>query len=351
MTLRLLRAARDTNRLVKGEGMMDSVAGERFNGIEGIRIGQVSDPQHHTGCTVVLTEKGAVAGVDVRGGAPGTHGTDALRPENLIERVHGVVLTGGSAFGLATIQGVMRYLRQRNVGFETGFGVVPIVSGAVVFDLGLNHSGTFPDTNMGFQACEKAAVDGAEQGCVGAGAGATVGKLLGFERAMKGGQGFASIVLSTGLQLWALAVVNAFGDVCNPKSGEILAGVRTVDGRELANARAQLFELEILRGFSGSNTVLGVIATNAILSKAQLTHVAKMAQDGIARAVVPAHTLYDGDTIFALSTCEYDGVEVSVVGALAAELMARAISNGIQFAVGLEGLPAYRDLATHNPKL
>ncbi len=199
-----------------------------LNGIEGLRIGQVTDRQHHTGCTVVLAEKGAVAGVDVRGGAPGTHGTDALRPENLVDHLHGVVLTGGSAFGLAAVQGVMQYLREHNCGFTTDYGVVPIVSGAVVFDLGLNKSGNLPDAHMGYQACEKASTDGVEQGCVGAGTGATVGKLHGLERAMKGGQGFASLVSPGGLKVWALAVVNAYGDVLNHESGELLAGVRTL---------------------------------------------------------------------------------------------------------------------------
>ena len=322
---------------------------DHFAGIDGLRIGQVTDKQHNTGCTVVLAEDGAVAGVDVRGGAPGTHGTDALRPENLVERLHGVVLTGGSAFGLASIQGVMRYLRQRDCGFQTEYGVVPIVSGAVVFDLGLNRSQTLPDADMGYQACENSSIEGAEQGCVGAGTGATVGKLFGLERAMKGGQGFASFVSPNGLRIWALAVVNAYGDVRNHENGELLAGVRTKDGLSLANAAASLAELEALRGFSSTNTVLGVVATNVALSKAELTRVAQMAQDGIARAVVPSHTLYDGDTIFALSTGSYAGVETTVVGALAAQLMAQAIVNGVMHAVGVDGLPAYQDLkGKHN---
>ena len=314
------------------------------DGIDGLRIGQETDEETKTGCTVVLAENGAVAGVDVRGGAPGTHGTDALRPENLVERLHGVVLTGGSAFGLSSVQGVMRYLRQRNCGFPTEYGVVPIVSGAVVFDLGLNKSATLPDADMGYRACENSSITGAEQGCVGAGTGATVGKLFGLERAMKGGQGFASLVSPNGLKLWALAVVNAFGDICNHENGQLLAGVRTEDGQRLANAAASLTELEVLRGFSATNTVLGVVGTNATLSKAELTRVAQMAHDGIARSVVPSHTLYDGDTIFALSTGSYGRVEASVIGALAAHNMAQAIVNGIIHATGVENLPAYKDL-------
>jgi L-aminopeptidase/D-esterase-like protein len=313
-------------------------------GIDGLCIGQVTDKEHNTGCTVVLAEKGAVAGVDVRGGAPGTHGTDTLRPENLVERLHAVVLTGGSAFGLASIQGVMRYLRERNCGFQTEHGVVPIVSGAVVFDLGLNRSGTLPDADMGYRACENSSIGGAEQGCVGAGTGATVGKLFGLERAMKGGQGFVSLVSPNGLRLWALAVVNAFGDIRNHENGQLLAGARTKDGRRLANAAASLTNLEVLRGFSATNTVLGVVGTNATLSKAELTRVAQMAHDGIARAVFPSHTLYDGDTIFALSTGSYGRVETSVVGALAAHMMAQAIVNGVFHAVGVDGIPAYQDL-------
>jgi len=313
-------------------------------GIEGLRIGQVTDREHNTGCTVVLAENGATAGVDVRGGAPGTHGTDTLRPENLIEQLHAVVLAGGSAFGLASVQGVMRYLRQRNCGFQTEYGVVPIVSGAVIFDLGLNKSETLPDADMGYRACENSSMAGAQQGCVGAGTGATVGKLFGLERAMKGGQGFASLISPNGLKLWALAVVNAFGDIRNHENGQLLAGVRTKDGLRLANTAARLTELEVLRGFSPTNTVLGVVGTNATLSKAELTRVAQMAHDGIARAVVPSHTLYDGDTIFALSTGFHGGVDTSVVGALAAQLMAQAIVNGVVHAVGVNDLPAYQDL-------
>ena len=317
---------------------------DKNEGIDGLCIGQVTDKEHNTGCTVVLAENGAVAGVDVRGGAPGTHGTDALRPENLVERLHAVVLTGGSAFGLASVQGVMRYLRERNRGFQTEHGVVPIVSGAVVFDLGLNRSGTLPDADMGYRACENSSIGGVEQGCVGAGTGATVGKLFGLERAMKGGQGFASLVSPNGMRLWALAVVNAFGDIRNHENGQLLAGARTEDGRRLANAAASLTKLEVLRGFSATNTVLGVVGTNATLSKAELTRVAQMAHDGIARAVSPSHTLYDGDTIFALSTGSYGRVETSVVGALAAHIMAQAIVNGVVHADGVDNLPAYQEL-------
>ena len=315
-----------------------------YSGIEGLHIGQVTDREHHTGCTVVLAERGAVAAVDVRGGAPGTHNTDALRPENLIDRLHAVVLAGGSAFGLASVSGVMQYLRQRGSGFETDHGVVPIVSGAVVFDLWVNNSGNLPDAAMGYEACEKATSVGVEQGCAGAGTGATVGKLYGIQRAMKSGQGFSFLDSPEGLQIWALAVVNAYGDVHDPVSGKILAGVRTEDGKGLADAAASLPSLETLKGFSGTNTVLGVVATNARFSKAELTRVAQMAQGGIARAVVPAHTLYDGDTIFALSTDTHARAEVTVVGGLAAQLMTQAIVNGIQHAVGTAGLPACQDL-------
>jgi L-aminopeptidase/D-esterase-like protein len=322
---------------------------DNHEGIDGLCIGQVTDKEHNTGCTVVLAENGAVAGVDVRGGAPGTHGTDTLRPENLVERLHAVVLTGGSAFGLASVQGVMRYLRERNCGFQTEHGVVPIVSGAVVFDLGLNRSRTLPDADMGYRACENSSIGGVEQGCVGAGTGATVGKLFGLERAMKGGQGFASLVSPNGMRLWALAVVNAFGDIRNHENGQLLAGARTEDGRRLANAAASLTRLEVLRGFSATNTVLGVVGTNATLSKAELTRVAQMAHDGIARAVSPSHTLYDGDTIFALSTGSYGRVETTVIGALAAHTMAQAIVNGVVHADGVDNLPAYQELFGNRP--
>jgi L-aminopeptidase/D-esterase-like protein len=238
----------------------------------------------------------------------------------------------------------MQYLRQRNCGFETAHGIVPIVSGAVVFDLGLNKSEMLPDADMGYTACENSSNEGVVQGCFGAGTGATVGKIFGFEHAMKGGQGCASFLSPEGLRVWALAVVNAYGDVRNQENGELLAGVRTRDGRGLADAATCLSTLEDLGGFSGTNTVLGVVATNAKLSKAELTRVAQMAQDGVARTVVPAHTLYDGDTIFALSTASYRKVEVTIVGALSAHLMGQAIVNGVVHATGVDGIPAYQDL-------
>jgi len=316
---------------------------QHYNSITGLLIGQVTDKDHCTGCTVVLAEAGAVAGVDVRGGAPGTHGTDALRPENLVDRVHAVVLTGGSAYGLASVRGVMEYLRERNCGFVTGYGIVPIVVGAVVFDLALNRHRVLPDASMGYRACEQAVDNRVAQGNAGAGTGSTVGKLFGIERAMKGGQGFSSFENSRGLQIWTLAVVNAFGDVRSRANGQLLAGARSPDGQGFADAGKCLRELEVLRGFAAGNTVLGVVATNARFDKAGATRIAQMAQAGISRVVVPAHTLYDGDTVFALCTGEYTGVEVSVVGALAADLMAEAVINGVIHAQSIGGLPAHRD--------
>ncbi len=321
------------------------LANDTLTAIEGIYVGHYTDRDNNTGCTVVIPEGGAVAGVDVRGGAPGTYGTDTLQPLNLVTKVHAIILTGGSAFGLDSVSGVRRYLEEKHVGFNSGYGLVPIVAGAVIFDLGLNPARKYPDAGSGYQACLNASSRPVDEGCVGAGTGATVGKLYRLPRAMKGGLGSCCIRGAKGLKVGALAVANPFGDVIDPVSGKILAGVRTEDGQSLADSRELIQGMDVLFGFpDGSNTVLGVVATNASFNKTQLTKIAQMAHDGIARTVIPSHTMYDGDTIFALSTGEIEGFEVSIAGALAAEAMANAIVRAIKSATRCSHIPAWCDL-------
>lgn len=313
--------------------------------VPGITVGHHTLAERPTGCTVILTGAGAVAGVDVRGSAPGTRETDLLNPVNLVQQVHGIVLAGGSAFGLDTATGVMRYLEERGIGFETRVARVPIVPAAILFDLGVGDDpGVRPGADCGYRAAAAASSAPVAEGNVGAGAGATVGK-LGGGGPMKAGIGTASIRLPNGLVVAALMAVNAVGDIVDPATGEIVAGVRTEDGRGLADARTLVRSGRTVRAAAAENTTIGVVATNARLDKTQATRVAQMAHDGLARAVSPAHTPGDGDTIFALATGELDGVaDVGVVGALAAEVVADAIVRAARQATGIPGFPAARDL-------
>jgi L-aminopeptidase/D-esterase-like protein len=314
--------------------------------VDGIKVGHQTMPGRPTGCTVVLAEAGAVAGVDVRGSAPGTRETDLLNPLNLVDKVHAVVLAGGSAFGLDAASGVMRYLDERGVGFPTNFGRVPIVPSAILFDLGVGDPKIRPDASCGFAAASAASAGPVAEGNVGAGAGATVGKLLGMARAMKGGVGSASLTLPGGLTVAALIVVNAFGDVVDPVTGRVVAGVRTEDGKGLADARALLRTGAAQKAPVGENSTIGVVVTNARLTKTQATKIAQMAHDGLARTISPIHTMYDGDTIFALATGTMAAdADPSTVGALAAEAVAEAVLRGVRAAAGLPGLPSARDLS------
>jgi len=317
--------------------------------VAGLEVGHDTLPERPTGCTVVLARGGAVAGVDVRGGAPGTRETDLLDPSNTVQKVHGVVLSGGSAFGLDAAAGVVRYLEEQGIGFDAGVAKVPIVPAAVLFDLAVGGRPEIrPDAASGYRAARAARSGPIAVGNVGAGAGATVGKIAGRTRAMKGGLGSAAIALPDGLVVAALVAVNAVGDVVDPASGRIIAGVRGEDGRSLADAR------KLLRtgGFKplarpGENTTIGVVATNATLDKAQARKVAQMAHDGFARALAPAHTPLDGDTIFALATGDLPGEpDVTRIGALAAEVVAEAVVCAARAANALPGLPAARDLET-----
>lgn len=315
--------------------------------VAGVRVGHFTDTRRPTGCTVVLVEKGAVGGVDVRGGAPGTRETDLLQPVNTVTQVHAVVLSGGSAFGLDTASGVMRVLEERGVGFAVGAARVPIVAGAILFDLQLGDWKIRPDAAAGQAAARAATAGPVPEGNVGAGAGATVGKLFGADRAMKSGLGSASVRLPDGLVVAALVAVNAVGDVIGP-DGRILAGARTKDGLRAASTLDAILrgELGTAAPRSGENTTIGVVATNARLTKPEATKVAQMAHDGLARTINPVHTPWDGDTLFTLATGEHDANGgVLVVGTLAAEVVARAVWRAVRTARGLPGLPAWADLA------
>ncbi|MFZ8843278.1 P1 family peptidase [Thermoflexus sp.] len=320
--------------------------------VPGIRVGHAQDPKALTGVTVVLCERGAVAGMDQRGGAPGTREMDALRPMHLVQEVHAVVLAGGSAcsaFGLDAASGVMRYLEERGVGFETPGGRVPIVPAAILYDLAIGNPRVRPDAAMGYAACQAATDGPVPEGNVGAGTGATVGKILGMSYAMKGGIGTAALEIGGGIRIGALVAVNALGDVVDPHTGKILAGARRPDGTGFADTMAILEALagQISLSFRRrvpESTVIGVVATNAALTKEEANKVARMAHNGLARAIRPAHTMVDGDTLFALATGEKE-VDVSIVGAFAAEVVAEAIVRAIQAAEGVAGIPTWRDLA------
>jgi L-aminopeptidase/D-esterase-like protein len=315
--------------------------------VPGVKVGHFTDTRRPTGCTVVLVEEGAVAGVDVRGAAPGTRETDLLDPVNTVQAVHAIVLSGGSAFGLDTASGVMRYLEERGVGFPVGAARVPIVPAAILFDLGVGDWRIRPDAQAGYAAARAAAAGPIEEGSVGAGAGATVGKMLGSERAMKGGIGTASVRLPGGALVAALVAVNAVGDVVDPQTGRLVAGARTADGRGLEGTMRAMLEGRVPPPpRAGGSTTIGVVATSVRLTKAQATKVAQMAHDGLARTLVPAHTAWDGDTLFALSTgkTELAAPEV-VVGPLAAEVVARAVLRAVRLARGLPGWPSASELA------
>ncbi len=323
--------------------------------VRGIEVGHAQDEEALTGCTVVVCRKGAVAGVDVRGSAPGTRETDLLDPLNLVEKVHAIVLAGGSAYGLDAASGVMRYLEEQKIGFNTGVAKVPIVPAAILFDLGVGRADVRPDSAMGYRAAASALSAAPAQGNVGAGTGASVGKMFGSSLAMKAGLGTASVDIGGGVQVGALVAINAWGDVIDPHTNEILAGLRSGKVGPLRVGSKGYFAdtLAMLKSTVGrgvlnlvarANTVIGVVATNAILTKAQATKVAQMAQDGVARTIRPAHTMFDGDTLFALSTGAKKA-DVSAVGAFAAEALAEAITRAVRLAASADNLPGLLDKA------
>jgi L-aminopeptidase/D-esterase-like protein len=325
-------------------------AAKGLTAVEGLKVGHFTLSERPTGCTVVLAADGTVGAVDVRGGAPGTRETDLLDPVNSVQIVNAIVLSGGSAYGLDAASGVVRYLDEHNIGFPIAGTVVPIVPAAILMDLGFGGSAKIrPTAECGYKAAQ-AATDGAvAEGNVGAGAGATIGKTGGPGRAMKAGIGSAAIVMPDGLVVAAIVAVNAVGDVINPATGQVIAGVRTADGKGLADARKILRSGSMMRAAprAGENTTIGIVATNARLTKVQMQKVAQMAHDGYGRAISPVHTPGDGDTIFALATGKFTGdANYGLVGALAAEVMADAIVRAATQATSSGGLPAARDLGT-----
>ncbi|MFC1980828.1 P1 family peptidase [Chloroflexota bacterium] len=315
-----------------------------INQIAGIKVGHYTDLEAATGCTVILCEEGAVGGMDIRGSAPGTRETDLLRPMNLVERIHAILLSGGSSFGLNAAQGVMRYLEERGIGCDTTTAKVPIVPAAVLYDLDIGSARVRPGPEEGYLACLNASNSEMAEGCIGAGTGATVGKLLGTKQATKSGLGMASKKIADNVIVIAIVAVNAVGDVIDPKTGNILAGTRQSDGKTFANS------VEVLRkqGLSWhnelpANTTIGVVATNAYLNKEKTNKVAQMAQDGIARTIDPCHTMYDGDTIFALSLGQ-EKCDVNIIGVVAAHLISEAIIRAVMSVHSLKGIPARCDI-------
>ncbi|GCE20213.1 P1 family peptidase [Dictyobacter kobayashii] len=310
--------------------------------VPGIRVGHDTNLEAGTGCSVIICDTAAVGGVDVRGGAPATRETDLLNPLCMVDEVNAVLLTGGSAFGLDAASGIVRYLDERGIGYDAGAARVPIVPGAAIFDLPLGSATIRPDSAAGYRACEQAKTGPIEQGNVGGGTGATVGKMLGPDFAMKGGLGSASMELAGGIVVGAIVLVNALGDIIDPQTQQVVAGTRNIAGK--STGPSNLF----------GNTTIAVVATNATLSKAQVNKVAQMAHDGMAHVIRPAHTMFDGDTVFALalgdrtSATQQDtataALHVSTLGAAAATTLARAIVKAVRQASDLHNVPAASSL-------
>jgi L-aminopeptidase/D-esterase-like protein len=333
-------AARKSSR--RGAGAITDVAG--------IEVGHFTDTRRPTGCTVVIAREGAVGGVDVRGAAPGTRETDLLAPTNLVDRVHGILLAGGSAWGLDAATGVVQWLEQQGVGFPVGTARLPLVPGAVLFDLMVGDASIRPDAAAGYRACELASTKAPAEGNVGAGTGAAIGKVFGIERAMKGGIGTASVTVE-GITVGALIACNALGDVIDPDTGEVIAGARTRNGKSLVDTRRALLRGEPPKPLlAGTNTTIGVIATDAVITKVQASRLATMGHDGLARSINPVHTMSDGDTLFVLGTGRAGkSLGMMVLGTMAAEAVAIAVARAARAAQGITvgklHLPAASDLA------
>jgi L-aminopeptidase/D-esterase-like protein len=313
--------------------------------VEGIRVGHASNREAMTGCTVILCEEGAVGGVEIRGSATGTRQIDSLYPVHVVQEVHAILLTGGSSFGLDAAGGVVRYLEERGKGFDVGVTHVPVVPTAVIFDLPLGDYRVRPDADMAYQACLHASSEAVEEGSVGVGTGATVGKLFDLERACKGGVGTASLEAG-GVIVGVIAAVNALGDVVDERTGEVLVGLRDEEGSRFAKTAELLRQGIWKKGFGTSflgNTTIGVIATNVALNREDTIKVAQMAHNGLARVISPINTTFDGDIIFALSLGQREG-EVNNVGALAEAAIVEAVKRAVMKADGFGMIPAYRDL-------
>lgn len=319
----------------------------KFTEINGIKVGHSQDFEGATGCSVVLCEEGASGGVAVRGGAPGTRETDLLNPMEMVELIHGVVLSGGSAFGLDAAGGVMEYLEEKNIGFDVGVTKVPIVCQAVLFDLIIGSHKVRPNKNMGYEACKNSESNKLNpQGNIGAGTGATVGKVLGPSNAMKGGLGTCTFQVGD-LQVGAMVAVNALGDIINPLNGEIIAGVLNDDKSSFINTEeVMLKQYNVNTNRFNGNTTIGVIATNAKLTKAQANKISSMSHNGFARTIRPAHTMFDGDTIFTMATNKV-AADINVVGFLATRAMEQAVINAITNAEDLHGFISYKNLSKY----
>lgn len=311
--------------------------------VPGILVGHVSDYDGLTGCTAILCEQGAVGGVDVRGSATGTEEFELFSPLHLTERIHAVVLSGGSAFGLEAASGVRRFLEHKGVGFRLGGPPIPLVPCAILYDLAIGKSNAHPTREMGESAAAAATARAVAEGAVGAGTGATIGKIFGMERAMKSGIGSYTVQLADGVLVSALAAVNAVGDVIDPSNGKLIAGARvSKDSRELANTAAQL-----LRGavrtpdLRNRNTTLVVVATNARLTKPQASKLAQFGSIGVARAISPVWTIYDGDLVMALSIGD-EQADINVLGVAAAEAVGRSIIRAVELAPALGGVPGLK---------
>ncbi|MBU5335802.1 P1 family peptidase [Intestinibacter bartlettii] len=311
--------------------------------VKGLKVGQAQNEDALTGCTVVICEEGATCGVDVRGAAPGTRETDLLDPVNTIQKVHAVVLSGGSAFGLESTCGVSQYLEERNIGFDAGPCKVPIVVGAVLFDLAIGNHKIRPDKQMGYEACLNASETVLKQGNYGAGCGASVGKLRGPQFVTKSGIGSHSIKLDNGIVVSALVAVNALGDVY--ENGKVIAGALNDDKTGCLNSYELMKQGVTKGGFSIDNTTIGIIATNAKLDKAQCKKISQMAHDGYARAIFPIHTPHDGDTIFTMATGEIEtDADLTLIGSLAVEVMEKSIINAVKNAKQINEIPSYNEL-------
>jgi L-aminopeptidase/D-esterase-like protein len=319
-------------------------ANDTLTAVPGIAVGHFTLGERPTGCTVIVVEHGAVAGVDVRGAAPATSETDLLAPEKMVQAIYGIAFSGGSTFGLESRAGVLKFLEEKKIGIEYGGMRIPIVPAASIFDLPVGDPRIRPGADCGYRAAMAATTNRVQEGSVGAGAGATLGKYLGMSRAMKSGVGSAATTLSDGTIIAALVVANPLGDIIDPSTGKIVAGVRTAQGGGFEDVRT-LIRSGAPRPAPGGNTTLGVIATNATLTKAQASHLAQMAGDGIVRAVWPIHTDADGDSVFALATGAKPGSPDMIrLGALAADVMSTAVVRAATQATGLPNLPAVRDL-------
>ncbi|MEW8973605.1 MAG: P1 family peptidase [Tissierellaceae bacterium] len=310
--------------------------------IEGIKVGHSTSEEGMTGCTVVICEEGATGGVDVRGSAPGTRETDLFRPEKTVDRVHAIVLSGGSAFGLDASSGVMKYLEEQGIGFDVGVTKVPIVASAVIFDLNIGDYRIRPDLVMGYEAAKSATTRENRQGNIGCGMGATVGKIMGPKNVMKSGLGSATIEVGE-LKVSALVSVNSFGDIYDYRTNEQIAGVYDYSRDIMLNTYEIMKNRDSDIGFSIQNTTIGIIATNAILNKAQAYKISQMAHNGFARSIDPIHTMVDGDTIFTMATNKIEA-DINLVGSMAAEVMSQAISNAIFYSKGYNEIYSFQDI-------